>query len=104
MVAKGIGKAQVVEDGGDVFGVADLEGLVKALGGVNGENQPRQNGKGERKAREASGPAPEPLRRKGLAANENPQGQQGNGYQDYRRDLRRRIVDVVALQGAAHLF
>ena len=28
VVAEGVGKAQVVEDGGDVLGVADLEGLV----------------------------------------------------------------------------
>ena len=39
LVAEAVGKAQLVEYGGDVIGVADVKGAVQTAAGVDRENQ-----------------------------------------------------------------
>ena len=103
MVAEGVGEAQVVEDGGDVLGVADVEGLIEVLGGVDRQDQAGQGRQAGGGAQNAAQPPPEPFHGKGLAAKEKAQGDESGGDQHHRPDLDGGEVDVVVPQGAAHL-
>ena len=102
LVAEAVGEAKLVEHGGDIIGVGDVEGVVQVVGGVHRQDQRCQHAEAGGGAQKAAQPAPELFDGEGPAADEHAQHRQHRrGGHHHGNDLHRE-VDVVGAHGAAH--
>ena len=102
LVAEAVGEAQLIEHRGNVVGVGHGEGVVEVVGGVDGKDQPRQNGETGRAAQHPAKPSPEPGDREGLPLAEKAQHRQNHRGGHHHGDDAPGEVDVVGAHGAAH--
>ena len=118
LVAEAVRKAQLVEHGGDIVGIADAEGIIEVIAGVHREDQGGQHAEAEDCAHDPFRPAAAgergrcvPLCQLGLqggeghrtAGEQHAKAHEQRGGQHHHGDGLHRIADVEGLDGAAYL-
>ena len=102
LVAEAVGEPQFVEHRGNVVGVGHGEGVVEVIGGVDGEDQPHQNGEAGPAAQHPAQPSPQPGDGEVLSLAEDAQHRQRRRGEEHHSDDTPGEVDVVGTHSAAH--